>query len=82
MLEFSKKELEFSIEGEVYKMPFPSALELEEYGLNLKDEETKFSTHSVELFIKLGLDKKVAKALSLEAIIGIMQALQPDVKKN
>ena len=79
MLEFTRKELKFKLDGNEYLLKFPSVKQISEYSVSYEKAEDKFDC-IVEFLNRLGLSREVSEGMELDHLTTILKALTEEKK--
>lgn len=80
-MEFKRKSLEFSFDGEKYKVKFPSVKQLSEFQKEVSVKESAELSDTVNFLDRLGLPADVAYEMELEHLTVIMETISGSKKK-
>jgi hypothetical protein len=71
MLELKKRELQFKLDDQVYKLKFPSVSQVREYAKKFEKEEDSLKC-IIDFLSKLGLPKEVTEDMEVNHLETIM----------
>lgn len=79
MLEFTKRELEFKLDEDIYRLKFPNVKQMAKFSKEHSEKDDKFEV-IIDFLNDLGLKKEVSEEMEVEHLTTIIKALTEEKK--
>ena len=80
MLELISKELQFSFDGKIQKLRYPTVMDMKKLNVELKKEDAGEIDTLVNMLVDLGMEAGIAEKLEVDHVNTIVQELTASKK--